>query len=128
MDIADLRNTIGGLLEDVDNFRVVPTVPDSISGPTVIVFPEEFTYHATYDGTDNPRIVVQFLTPAVASASGQIALDGWIGIAGDTSAVDAIEKDGRFKADQMRNYGIVVFPDSASRYYSAEVVFDVLTD
>lgn len=128
MDIAQIRADIARLLQTVDKFKVTPTIPDNINGPTAVVYPEEFTYHATFDGSNDPRVVVQFVTPAVASASGQIDLDGWIGIQGEHSAVDAIEKDSRFKADQMRNYGSLQLQDGGSRYYSAEIVFDVLDD
>ena len=129
MDVAQLRLDIAELLKPIDILRVYAFIPGSFVAPAAVIYPEGFIYHDTYDGGQNPKMIVQFLTPAVAAVSMQTQLDGWLSTGNDVSAIDALETDSRFRCEEIRNYGVVTTggPDGP-RYYSAELVVNILSD
>lgn len=130
MDLAALRNQIASRLQSVAGLRIYGYIPDNPIVPCAVVYPEPFLYHDTMDGGENPKIVVQFLAGTVATEAAQADMDGWISTGTDTSCVDAIESqvDGAasMEVEQMRSYGTIQLQDQGVRYYSAEIVVDIV--
>lgn len=126
MDLAQLREDIGDLLTPLGVLRVYPTIPDSLVGKCAVIYPETIDYDDSYDETATAVLIVQLVAPTAASKATQNELDALLST-GTGSVHDAFLTDGRFRVATMRNYGTLQLADGGSRYYSAELVIDVLT-
>lgn len=107
--------------------------PDIPNSPCAYIYPTTDVYGADFGGIDNPKFVIRFLISSTQTEGGQAALNALIstGTSTTTSAVDAIRKDNKLggvinscRVETLRNYGVLTLGDV--RYYSAELVLDVL--
>lgn len=130
MNIADIRSGLETTLGSIAGLRVYATVPDAPAVPCAVIYPDQIQYGRTFDGTANIRMVVQVMVAAVNSQGGQDMLDGYLADSGASSIFTTIENDptlgGRClnaHVTEMRSYGVV---GDSTRYYSAELVVDIL--
>jgi hypothetical protein len=130
MNIADIRTGLETTIGTIAGLRVYGTVPDAPSVPCAVVYPDQIQYGRTLDGTANIRMVVQVMVAAVNSQGGQDSLDGYLADSGSTSIFTTIENNPTLggvcqnaHVTEMRSYGVV---GDSTRYYSAELVVDIL--
>lgn len=128
MDLAQLRTDLAELLDPlgIEKTRVYPAVPDAIYGKSAVIMPERIEYDDSYDETTEVTLLVQLIAPTVATKSSQNDLDAMLSTGTTVSVHDALRNDGRFRVTELRAYGTIQIPDGGSRYYSAELLIDVL--
>ncbi len=107
--------------------------PDAPISPAVYVYPSSFPYHVDYSASGTVEFIVRFLVQSVHAQNGQATLNGYISTSGSTSASQLIEADRTLggvvqsvSVMTMRDYGVVQLPDLVTRYYSAELMVEVL--
>ena len=132
MNIADIRNALADSLDGL-GINAYSYAPDAPVSPAAYIYPDPFTYHATFDDGDDLTFVVRFLVASSSMQGGQNQLDELISDEGQGSAVLAMESDttlaGTVKSTQvtdLRNYGVLSLPDQATRYLSAELLVAIL--
>ena len=132
MNIADIRNALADSLDGL-GINAYSYAPDAPVSPAAYIYPDPFTYHATFDDGDDLTFVVRFLVASSSMQGGQNRLDELISDEGQGSAVLAMESDttlaGTVKSTQvtdLRNYGVLSLPDQATRYLSAELLVAIL--
>jgi hypothetical protein len=132
VDIQTVSTAIANTLAALD-VHVYDYGPDAPISPAIFIYPLDIPeYAATFDQTVRAEFVVRFLVATVVTQGGQSQLNGLLSPTGD-SAVAAIREDPTFGdvvqsslITTMRNYGVVQLPDAATRYFSAELVIEVL--
>ncbi len=131
-DFDAIRVAIADTLAALD-IRTYSFQPSNLHPPAVYVSVGDFDYDFDFDGDINFPMILTLICPSVLSEGGQTMLNGFISPAGDTSvrAVLATNPtlDGTvqsFEVRRHRKYGAVVLPDQASRYWSAEIVVDII--
>jgi hypothetical protein len=131
MDIQAVSTAFATVLSPLD-VRVYDYGPDAPISPAVFIYPLDIAqYEATFDGAVTANFVLRFLVASGAAKGGQAQLNGLLSPKGAGSAVALILKDNTLggvvsgsHVAQMRNYGVLTFPDT-TRYYSAELVVEV---
>ena len=130
MNVATIRTGLADTIGSIAGLRVYSTVPDAPSVPCAVIYPDSIQYGRTLDGTGNVRMVIQVLAAAINSQAGQDALDGYCADSGATSIFATIESDPTLggacqnaQVTEMRSYGVT---GDSTRYYSAELVVDIL--
>lgn len=131
MDVQSISTALAAALSEF-RLHVYDYGPDAPLSPAAYIYPEPVTYHADFDEDVTPTFIVRFLISSVVTKGGQEQLNALIST-GPGSAVTAIEADGTLggvvssvQVLGMREYGVVQLPDAATRYYSAELVVEVL--
>lgn len=125
MNIATSRTALATTLSGL-SLHVYDWSHDSPAMPAAIMKPLNFPYHDTFSGGVAAKFSVQLIVGAVATKGSQTLLDTLISTATTGSAVDAIETAGTMRVDEMRNYQPVVLADGGTKYWSAELVVDII--
>lgn len=134
MNIADVRQAIADSLADL-SINAYSYAPDAPISPAAYIYPDPFPYHPIQGKTDvvDVTFVVRFLVASSNEQAGQNQLDELISPTGQNSAIVAIESDTELgnlvsgtKVTDLRNYGVLVLPDQATRFLSAELLVDCL--
>lgn len=108
--------------------------PDAVIPPAGYVYPEpNLDYHATFGYANHAAttatFIVRFLCASVMTAGGQAQLNALISPAGAPAAIELDPTLGGVVDSAivtgLREYGVVMLPDSATRYNSAELVIEI---
>jgi len=106
--------------------------PDSVSSPAAYIYPDPFSFDADFDGSTTATFVVRILVASVNDKGGQQTLNGYVNPWNGT-VVAALRADPKFggvvqssHVTGLREYGVVQLQDGGTRYYSAELMVEVL--
>lgn len=134
IDLKAIRQQIALVLTPVVDLRYYSFVPDSLSPPCAVIYPASVTYNQTFDGMTEIEMIVLLVSSATNNEAGQNQLDDWLTDSGATSLVQALNTDTAnlgatvtsTYVREMRNYGVLELPDGGTKFYSAELVLEIL--
>lgn len=132
MDLVAVAKGIAHVLQTT-GIRIYDHGPEAPTPPCAYIYPENITYDTTYDGTQDPRFIVQLLAVSVETEGGQFQLLTFLSTGVTGSLVDKLRADPKLNSTvnssrllPMRNYGARAALTGATRYWSAEIPIEIL--
>lgn len=119
-------------LSGITTLRRYDTVPDDPHPPCVIAFPESIDYTHAFDGASG-TYVLRVLGPSTVAQGGQQAMWNYLATSGASSIPALIHGTTLSGAvsgaliTESRNHGTFQPSGSDIRYYSAELVVDIIS-
>jgi hypothetical protein len=108
MDLADVMDEVGDLLDTVTGLRVYRYPPDNVQPPAAVVsYPEEYTYDATYGrGMDRLTLPVVVLVGRVSDRTSRDRLGAYVDGSGSSSVKAVLEAGTYTDFDTLRVVGV----------------------